>query len=287
MKKHHPAYADIPFAQSGQDDACYGSEMTKGTFRERFNFMDIAKNTREYCLKKIWKNKLLGGFSVSLAVVITSVGLLSDFGGAWSLLKDFIPNEEPLVAIQGRLSPPFRNPGFSSNHDDVSLSLQVRNYSETPVILIAASLSVENARTMAIAKSGGKGRCTLGPDRNENSPITIAPGATQWLTVGDNIELRGVSSYLTDKRLSEVFVHEMAGTPFSIAQLTYIEDLNAYFDKPMDRRRQSKSPYNPFQMKSISLPSQSHREKIFSQRTEAYTMTGSSLTGKTGEVFDH
>lgn len=182
-------------------------------------------------MKKNWKNKILRGLSVSLAVAIPSIGLLSDAGGVWSLLKDFIPNKEPLVVIQGRLSPIFRNPGFSSNHDDVSLSLQMRNYSETPVTLISASLSVENARTVAVAKSGGKGRCTLGPDRNENSPITIAPGATQWLTVGDNIELRGVSSYLTDKRLSKVFVHEMAGTPFSIAQLTYVEDLNEYFDK--------------------------------------------------------
>ncbi|WP_139272171.1 hypothetical protein [Phytopseudomonas punonensis] len=204
-------------------------------------------------MKKIWKTKMVRGLSVALAVAIASVGLLSDAGGAWSLLKAFIPNKEPLVAIQGRLSPVFRNPGFSSNHDDVSLSLQVRNYSEAPVTLIAASLSVENARTVTVAKSGGKGRCTLGSDRNENSPITIAPGATQWLTVGDNVELRGVSSYLTDERLSEVFVHETAGRPFSIAQLTYVEDLNAYFDKV----------YGSQAIIKVTMQSISNKEHIF------------------------
>ncbi|UCJ14990.1 hypothetical protein K5Q02_14025 [Pseudomonas sp. MM211] len=204
-------------------------------------------------MKSIWKSKIIRGLSVPLAVIIASVGLLSDVGGVWDLLKNFIPNKEPLVAIQGRFSPIFRNPGFSSNHDDVSLSFQVRNYSEAPVTLIAASLSVENARTVAVAKSGGKGGCTLGPARNENSPITIAPGATQWLTVGENIELRGVSSYLTDKRLSNVFVHETAGSPFGIAQLTYVDDLNAYFDKAYGSQARIK----------VTVQSISNKEHIF------------------------
>jgi hypothetical protein len=93
---------------------------------------------------------------------------------------------------------------------------------------------------MVVAKSGGKGGCTLGPDRNENNPITVAPGATQWLTVGTNIELRGVSSYLTDEKMSDVFVHETAGVPFTIAQLTYVDDLNAYFEKSYGRQAKLK-----------------------------------------------
>ncbi len=179
----------------------------------------------------IWKNKVVRMLSITLAVAIPGIGLLSDVDGVRSLLKNLTPDKEPLVAIEGRLSPVFSNPGFSSNHDDVSLSFQLRNYSNAPVTLITASLSVEDARTVAVAKSGGKGGCTLGPDRNENSPITIAPGATQWLSVGENIELRGVSSYLTEKGLSDVFVHETEGRPFSIAQLIYVDDLNAYFEK--------------------------------------------------------
>lgn len=178
--------------------------------------------------------------SLLLAVIVPGIGFFSDVGGVWSLLKDLQPDGESLVAIQGRLSPVFRNPGFHSNHDDVSLSIQVRNYSEAPVTLIAASLSVQNGRTMVVAKSGGKGGCTLGPDRNENNPITVAPGATQWLTVGTNIELRGVSSYLTDEKMSDVFVHETAGVPFTIAQLTYVDDLNAYFEKTYGRQAKLK-----------------------------------------------
>ncbi|WP_417695619.1 hypothetical protein [Pseudomonas sp.] len=191
-------------------------------------------------MKAIWKTKAVKSVSLLLAVIVPGIGFFSDIGGVWSLLKDLQLDGESLVAIQGRLSPVFRNPGFNSNHDDASLSIQVRNYSEAPVTLIAASLSVQSGRTVVVAKSGGKGGCTLGPDRNENNPITIAPGATQWLTVGTNIELRGVSSYLTDEKMSDVFVHETAGTPFSIAQLTYVDDLNAFFERSYGRQAKLK-----------------------------------------------
>jgi hypothetical protein len=154
--------------------------------------------------------------------------------------KDLKQDEEPLVVIQGRLTPVFRNPGFSSNHDDASLSIQIRNYSEKPVTLISAYLSVQDAKNLAVAKSGGKGRCTLGPKRNENNPITIAPGATQWLTVGSNVELKGVSSYLTEEKLADVFVHDTNGAPFSIAQLSYVDELNAYFDKVYGKKAKIK-----------------------------------------------
>lgn len=191
-------------------------------------------------MKGIWKTKVVKSVSLLLAVIVSGIGFFSDVGGVWSLIKDLQSDGESLVAIQGRLSPVFRNPGFNSNHDDASLSIQVRNYSEVPVTLIAASLSVQNGQALVVAKSGGKGGCTLGPDRNENNPITIAPGATQWLTVGTNVELRGISSYLTEEKMSDVFVHEMDGIPFSIAQLTYVDDLNTFFERSYGRQAKLK-----------------------------------------------
>ncbi|MDT3717346.1 hypothetical protein [Pseudomonas soli] len=185
-------------------------------------------------------NKKLCKSASLIAILASCIGFFSDVGGVWSLVKDLKQDEEPLVVIQGRLTPVFRNPGFSSNHDDASLSIQIRNYSEKPVTLISAYLSVQDAKNLAVAKSGGKGRCTLGPKRNENNPITIAPGATQWLTVGSNVELKGVSSYLTEEKLADVFVHDTNGAPFSIAQLSYVDELNAYFDKVYGKKAKIK-----------------------------------------------
>lgn len=198
-------------------------------------------------------NKLLKFLSIFIAILASCIGFFSDVGGVWSLVKDLRQNEEPLVVIQGRLTPVFRNPGFSSNHDDASLSIQVRNYSEVPVTLISGYLSVQDAKKLAVAKSGGKGGCTLGPERNENNPITIAPGATQWLTLGSNVELRGVSSYLTEEKLADVFVHDTKGAPFSIAQLGYVEELNAYFDKVYGQKAKIK----------VILKSISNEEHVF------------------------
>lgn len=170
--------------------------------------------------------------SLSMALLASVIAFFSNVGGVWSLLKEVMLNEEPLVAIQGRLTPVFRHPGLTSNQDDVALSIQVRNYSESPVTLISASLSTQGARTLAVAKSGARGGgCTLGPDRNDNNPLVIAPGGTQWLTLGDNVELSGVSKFLTDERLSEVFIHKLSGMPFSIAQLGYVDQLNDFFEK--------------------------------------------------------
>jgi hypothetical protein len=188
-------------------------------------------------LKRIWTEKVVKSASLALAVVASGLGLFSDVGGVWSFLKDFKRTGEPLVAIQSRLSPLFRNPGYLSNHDDALLSIQLRNYSEAPVTLIAASLSVQNARTMAVATSGGAGGgCTLGPDRNKNKPVTIAPGGTQWITLGTHVELRGISSYLTDERLSGATVYESGGLPYTIREAVYVDDLNAYFERNYGRQ---------------------------------------------------
>lgn len=204
-------------------------------------------------MKEIWKTKVVKFVSGLLAVTMLGIEFFSDVGGVWNLLKDLNFGEEPLVAIQGHLSPVFRHPGFHSNHDDASLSIQVRNYSKETMTWVAASLSVENSRTLVVAKSGGQGACTLGADRNKNNPVTIEPGATQWLTVATNIELHGISSYLTDEKLSDVFVHETAGAPFSIAQLAYVDDLNAYFEKAYGRNAKIK----------VTLRSISNEEYVF------------------------
>ncbi|MBV2181983.1 MAG: hypothetical protein KUL86_12225 [Castellaniella sp.] len=204
-------------------------------------------------MKWIWKNKIAKSVSVLFFVIASGIGLLSDIGGARSLFKDLNFGEEPLVVIQGRLSPVFRHPDSYSNHDDASLSIQVRNYSEKTVTLVAAFLSIQNSRTLTVAKSGGLGACTLSADRNENSPIAIAPGATQWFTVAKNIELHGISSYLTDEKLSGVFVHAPTGAPFSIAQLAYVDDLNTYFEKTYGKHAAIK----------VTVQSVSNEEYIF------------------------
>ncbi|ARD14199.1 MULTISPECIES: hypothetical protein [Pseudomonas syringae group] len=181
---------------------------------------------------RIWNSKAVKYASLSFALIASIIGFFSNVGGVLSLVKEVTPNDEPLVAIQGRLTAVFRHPSLTSNQDDAALSIQIRNYSDSPVTLIAGSLSVQDAMTLAVAKSGAKGGgCTLGPDRNNNTPITIAPGGTQWLSLGSNVELRGVSKFLTEERLSEVFVHQLSNTHFSIAQLTYVDQLNEFFQQ--------------------------------------------------------
>jgi len=182
-------------------------------------------------LTGIWKTKLARKIGALFAALSIYLGVISDIGGVWSFFKDFRKTNSQLVVIQGRLTALFRNPGYKKNRDDATLSIQVRNYGETAVTLTAASLSIEDGHGVGIARSGARNGCTLSSVRNENNPITLDPGQTRWITIGTNIDLKGVSEFLTDEKLSEVIVFEASNEPFSIAQLTYISDLNEYFKK--------------------------------------------------------
>jgi hypothetical protein len=190
----------------------------------------IIKFLLEYSLKLFFQKnlKLLASLVVIIAPIIA---LLSDIGGAVDLLKSFTEKFEPLTAIQARLTPAFRHPQLTTNQEEAALSIEIRNYGKEPITLISATLSIANSKKLAIGKGSTQGGCALGPDQNENDPITLNPGQTKWITVGTLIDLKGISLYLTEEKQSEIFVHFLDGRPYSIAQSKYVADLNEFFSR--------------------------------------------------------
>ncbi len=166
--------------------------------------------------------------SLAAAIALTAT-FLSDLGGAWDAIKNLIGKPEPLSIIQARLTPIFRHPEMRHGREQASLSLQIRNYGQTEITLTSSVLSVTDGSGISVGEGSSKGGCTLSPNPNENNTLTIAPGQTEWITVGTHVNLLGVSSYLTEQKLSEIDVHSPNGEPFTIVDSRYVDDINRFF----------------------------------------------------------
>ncbi|WP_419735639.1 hypothetical protein [Pseudomonas sp. COR18] len=221
--------------------------------------------------------------AVSLAVLLAGVfAFLNNVSGVMSYFKGFIPRNEPLAVIQARLSPVFRHPKVRRGREEASLSLQVRNYSEAPITLISASLYLEDSQVVSVGKGGGMGGCTLSPVANENNPIVIASGGTEWFTISKHVDLRGVSLHLADKKLSGLYVHDLDGEPFSIAELQYVDELNDFFAKAYGREARIKVITKSISGDEHIFIFTSQKVKTFFRRMEACITIGLLPIGRTG-----
>lgn len=175
--------------------------------------------TRARCLFATKKTRIIAFCIVTAGVV----GFANDLFGLWDMIGP--KPQEKLAVIQARLQPFRTSPLVTHSVNDLFLMMEVRNYGEKTMMLTSAEIDIKKSRVASKGKAGSFSRCALTDDANRNTPILLRPGETSWIMVSQAVTLPGLTDWLNNDELKNIFV----ATPenaFTIAQHDYLPVFN-------------------------------------------------------------
>lgn len=141
-------------------------------------------------------------FTLLAAIVSVAAGLDS-INNANEIVKAWFYKEE-LVVIEARLDPSPIRGDISDELGDVFLTLDIRNYNMSPIMIVSTNIEGRGSPLISKGKSGRQGPCTLSSEANENKPITIYPGKTASIMIGESIHLSGLGDIMSKINLQEI-----------------------------------------------------------------------------------
>lgn len=171
------------------------------------------------------------------AIFFSSLTLIVAIGTGLVTLKDakeviwsWFSTEENMSVIQARLQPFRILPQIKEGQDEVFLMMEVRNYDTSPLMIVSADVDGSGNKLVTKGKAGTWSRCTFSADANKNKPLTVAPGQTVWVTVGDAILLKGLNDLMNGLDLKSLHTFEPdAGV--GIYEIGFIDTLNKALEK--------------------------------------------------------
>jgi len=190
-------------------------------------------NTSSVASRRSWftKGRLLaaGSAAVLLVGVLANVfGIVPAAKGLWEGI--YGKDDATLLLVKARAIPWIASVPDPRQHDQLFLQLQLRNVSTSTVLLTAAETQITGTTKVGIGVAGGSGQCLLSPDVRKNSPVQLAPGAEQWITVVPAIRLPGMERILSSRRFDTITVVPREA-PLTILNPTHVERLNRAFEE--------------------------------------------------------
>ncbi len=168
---------------------------------------------------------------VSVVTLIAAIsGGITALSGAKDIIWPWFSTEENMSVIQARLQPFRILPQIKEGQDEVFLMMEVRNYDTSPLMIVSADVDGSGNKLVTKGKAGTWSRCTFSSDANKNKPLTVAPGQTVWVTVGDAILLKGLNDLMNGLDLKSLHTFEPdAGV--GIYEVGFIDTLNKALEK--------------------------------------------------------
>lgn len=138
-----------------------------------------------------------------LATIVSVAAGLDSINNANEIVKAWFYKEE-LVVIEARLDPSPIRVSINDGLGDVFLTLDVRNYNMSPIMIVSTNIEWRGSALISKGKSGRQGPCTLSSEANENKPITIYPGKTASIMIGESIHLSGLGEIMSKINFQEI-----------------------------------------------------------------------------------
>ncbi|UCM61831.1 hypothetical protein LEO78_00745 [Aeromonas hydrophila] len=152
------------------------------------------------------KKSLKSKWNMVLAFGAIMAGLaahLGNFNGAIDLITSLLPKKS-IAVVQARLEPFRIKNGLGKEQDDVFLMMSIRNYSMLPIMIVSAEIEGNGSSLIGKGKAGRQGICILSSSENNNEPLTIQPGKTIWIKVGNSIHLSGLSRVMSNINIQDI-----------------------------------------------------------------------------------
>ncbi len=183
----------------------------------------MIENIKKF-LKSKWNMVLtLGAIIVSLAASLGSINDAIDVIASWQPRKS-------IAVVQARLEPFRIKNSFNKEQDDVFLMMSIRNYSMLPIMIVSADVEGSGSSLISKGKAGRQGICILSSSENNNEPLTIKPGKTIWIKIGNSIHLSGLSSVMSDINFQNIHIFE-PDIGVGIHEIYFVEVLNDLLTK--------------------------------------------------------
>lgn len=110
------------------------------------------------------------------------------------------------------------------------LAMRLRNYGVETVLLTAADITVENARSAGIGSGTLRGRCVLSADPDKSDLIEIRPGDEKWIRISRMVHLPGVGAWLSALPREQIHLIPPEN-PQLVSESYYVDHLNRFLAK--------------------------------------------------------
>lgn len=166
----------------------------------------------------------------SLALIVTVGAGLITLKDAKEVIWSWFSSEENMSVIQARLQPFRINPDIKEGQDEVFLMMEIRNYDTSPLMIVSADVDGGGNKLVTKGKAGWQSRCTFSSDANRNEPLTVRPGQTVWIMVGNAVLLKGLNDLMNGLDLKSLHNFEPdAGV--GIYEVGFVDILNEALEK--------------------------------------------------------
>lgn len=176
-------------------------------------------------LKSKWKTIL----TVTALVVTIATGFVT-LSNAKDIVQSWFPRKENISVIKAHMFPFRIRADIKEGQDEVFIMMEIRNYDTSPLMIVSADIDVKGSHLVTKGKAGWQSRCAFTSDANRNEPLTIKPGQTLWVMIGQAILLPGLSDLMNELNLHDIHTIPPE-TGISIHELYFVDILNKAFEK--------------------------------------------------------
>ncbi|KRW54696.1 hypothetical protein AO724_19940 [Aeromonas allosaccharophila] len=179
----------------------------------------LNENIKRF-IKSKWNMALAFG-----TIIVSLAASLGNINDAIDVITSWLPRKKNIAVVQARLEPFPIKKGFGKERDDVFLMMSIRNYSMLPIMIVSGDVEGHGSSLIGKGKAGRQGICILSSSENNNEPLTIKPGKTVWIKVGNSIHLSGLSRMMSNVNFQDIHLFE-PDTGVGIHEVYFVKILN-------------------------------------------------------------
>lgn len=165
-----------------------------------------------------------------LALIIPFASGLNTIKEAKDIVWSWFNTNENISVIQARLQPFRIRPDIKETQDELFLMMEIRNYDTSPLMIVSADIGIRGSRLATEGKAGWQSRCAFTSDANRNDPLTINPGETLWVMVGQAVLLPGLSDLMEELNVDSLH-HFEPDAGVGIYEVGFVDTLNKAFER--------------------------------------------------------